>query len=70
MEIYRQTNSRKDGVEEMNDTKDLRWEAPKDDLVEVNCNTGVDKNRRNMGIGIIVGDSMGEVLATLSKPKD
>ena len=54
----------------MNDTKDLRWEAPKDDLVEVNCNTGVDKNRRNMGIGIIVGDSMGEVLATLSKPKD
>jgi hypothetical protein len=30
----------------------------------------VVRNRRNMGIGIIVRDSMEEVLATLSKPKD
>jgi hypothetical protein len=35
-----------------------------------NWNTGVDRNRKNFGIGIIVRDSMGEVLATLSKPKD
>jgi hypothetical protein len=29
----------------------------------------VDKNNRKMGIGVIVRDHMGEVLATLSAPK-
>lgn len=30
----------------------------------------MDKNNRKMGIGVIVRDSMGEVLATLSAPKE
>ena len=30
----------------------------------------MDKHRRKMGIGVIVRDSMGKVLATLSAPKD
>ena len=30
----------------------------------------INKSKRKMGIGVIVRDNMGEVLATLSSPKD
>jgi hypothetical protein len=41
-----------------------------DDFVKVNWDAAVDKNKRNMGVGDIIRDRMGEVLTTLSTPKD
>ena len=39
-------------------------------FVKVNWDTVVDKYKRKMGIGVIVRDSMGDLLATLSSLKD
>jgi hypothetical protein len=41
-----------------------------DDFVKVNWDAAVDKNKRNMGIGDRITDRMGEVLTTLSTPKE
>ena len=51
-------------------TSVLQWQAPMDDSVKVNCDAAVDKNKWKMGISVIIRDRMGEVLATLSTPKD
>ncbi|XP_059436480.1 uncharacterized protein LOC132169465 [Corylus avellana] len=70
LEAYRTANSQIKGVIERDNTKVLHWKAPKDDFVKVNWDAAVDKHKRKMGIGVIVRDSMGEVLTTLSAPKD
>jgi len=49
---------------------DLRWEAPMDGFVKVNWDTAVETNKNKMGICVIIRDSKGELLATLSEPKD
>jgi hypothetical protein len=70
LEAYRTANSQIKGVIERDNTKVLCWEAPKEDFVKVNWDATVDEHRRKMGIGVIVRDSMGEVLVTLSALKD
>ncbi|XP_059446463.1 uncharacterized protein LOC132178010 [Corylus avellana] len=69
-EAYHIANSKIKGVIKRDNTKVFCWEAPKDDFVKVNWDAAVDKHRRKMGIGVIIRDSMGEVLTTLSAPKD
>jgi N6-adenosine-specific RNA methylase IME4 len=41
-----------------------------DDFVKVNWSVAVDKTKKKMGIGVIIRNSKGEVLATLGEPKD
>jgi cell division protein FtsI/penicillin-binding protein 2 len=41
-----------------------------DDSVKVNLDATVDKYKWKLGSGVIIKDRMGEMLATLSTPKD
>jgi hypothetical protein len=40
-------------------------QAPWNSFVKINWNVTVGKNQKKMGTGVIIRDSMGEVLATL-----
>jgi hypothetical protein len=54
LEAYKIANSQIKGVVVRENTKVLRWEAPKDDFVKVNWDAAMDKHKRKMGIGVIV----------------
>lgn len=46
-----------------------RWLALREDLIKVNCDASVQEKNQKMGIGIVLRDSNGEVLACLSSSK-
>jgi hypothetical protein len=46
-----------------------RWKAPSGGLVKVNWDAPIDMHNRKTGIGVIVCDYMGEVLATMQSLK-
>jgi hypothetical protein len=50
--------------------KKLRWKAPMGGFVKVIWDAAVETTKKKMGIGIIIRDSKGEALATLSEHKD
>lgn len=55
----------------LSDTRNhLCWQAPPVNFVKVKWDAAMDKHNCRMGIAIIIRDSMGEVLATLSAPKE
>ena len=70
LEAYHFANSQKEGDVLKGNMNNIIWEAPDNDFVKVNWDVVVDKHRRKMGIGVIVRDGMGEVLATLLSPRD
>ena len=70
LEAYQAANSQKDEVVTKVNTIDLKWEAPNNNFVKVNWDFAVDINRMKIGIGMIVRDGMGELLATPSLPRD
>jgi hypothetical protein len=70
METFQAANYRKDEVATKVLINNLIWEAPNNGFVKVNWNAIVDKNKRKMGVGVLVRDGMGEALATLSSPRD
>jgi hypothetical protein len=70
MEAFQAANYRKDEVATKVLINNLIWEAPNNGFVKVNWNAIVDKNKRKMGVGVLVRDGMGEALATLSSPRD
>jgi hypothetical protein len=57
-------------LDKLAENLELRWKALLDGFVKVNWDAVVDKNKMKMGTGVIIRDSIGEVLATLSEPKD
>lgn len=46
--------------------RDPHWKVPSSSYFKVNCDAAVDIAKGNMGISVIVRDSEGKVLATLS----
>jgi hypothetical protein len=50
--------------------RELCWKALTDEFVSVNWDAVVDKTKKKMGIGVIIRDGKGEVLATLAGPKN
>lgn len=45
-----------------------RWEAPPPELFKVNWNVAFSQGDKQMGVGVIIRDSKGEVIAALSQP--
>ncbi|GLT53802.1 hypothetical protein SLA2020_270480 [Shorea laevis] len=41
------------------------WKAPPDGVYKINWDAAIDKSRRIMGVGVIVRDGEGEVVAAL-----
>jgi hypothetical protein len=52
------------------ETSEIRWKAPLHGSIKVNWDGSVDRHKMKMGVDVIVRDSMGEVLATLSELKN
>jgi hypothetical protein len=48
----------------------LSWQGPLEGFVKVNWDAAVDKENWKMGIGAIIQNFEGKVLATLSTPRD
>lgn len=66
---FQSANSRPVFNVRVGSSRNLCWQAPSDGFVKVNWDVAVHKYNRKMGIGVIVCDNMGEVLATLLDPK-
>jgi ribonuclease HI len=65
-----QTSNSQKYSEKVAKVKELHWQAPMDGFVKVNWDATTNKNKKKIGIGIIIRDSMGATMTTLSKPKD
>lgn len=53
-----------------NPPTDQQWQASPTGYVKVNLDAAVGSINRRMGIGVIVRDLKGEVVATISAPKN
>jgi hypothetical protein len=69
LEAYSSVNARQMIRPETIPITNLRWQCLLESFVKVNWNATVDKDNRKMGIGMIIRDYEGKVLATLSAPK-
>ena len=47
--------------------RQIRWKAPSQDFFKTNWDIALDIKQRRMGIGVITRDSMGFVVAAMSK---
>jgi len=70
LEAFRSANARKYSDKESAITRNISWQAPMNGFFKVNWDAAVDEDNKNMSNGVIVKDSIGEVLATLLVPKD
>jgi ribonuclease HI len=70
LEAFQQATSRQRPQVVANSPTVHRWQVPPAGFVKVNWDAAVDGTHRRMGMGVIVRDPNGEVVAMLSAPRN
>ncbi|XP_059440462.1 uncharacterized protein LOC132172916 [Corylus avellana] len=70
LQLYRMVNVKYEEELEPTLPNRQKWEAPPSGLYKSNWDVAVDQGEMRMGVGVIIRDERGQIIATLSQPTE